>query len=381
MATMQTPPTSPQKLRLDSLIPRDSSLIRLLVITVVIFIAFSLAKPETFPSGTNLEAMARQMSEIGILAIAVALTMLSGGIDLSINATANLTAVTTATILTAMTASPDTDPGTVGLAIVLAILAVVLAILAGVAVGLLCGLVNGFLVAYAKIPPILATLGTMTLFTGIGTVVTKGAAVFGQARLSELGNGEIGPVPIPLVIFLLAAVVISFILSRTKYGFDLYMMGTNPQAARFSGINNRSVLLRTYLLSVLLRTYLLSGMLSAIAGIIILGRIDAARIDFGESYVLLAIMICVLGGIDPSGGFGRRMAGVVLAVVALQLLSTGLNQVLFENSGANFFRQFAWGATLLLVLMLNYFTTPASATSQQREIAPRLCFHTKRIYP
>lgn len=339
MATIQTPPTSAQKLRLDSLIPRDSSLIRLLVITVVIFIAFSLAKPETFPSGTNLEAMARQMSEIGILAIAVALTMLSGGIDLSINATANLTAVAAATVLTAMTASPDTDPGTVGLAIVLAILA-------GVAVGLLCGLVNGFLVAYAKIPPILATLGTMTLFTGIGTVVTKGAAVFGQARLSELGNGEIGPVPIPLVIFLLAAVVISFILSRTKYGFDLYMMGTNPQAARFSGINNRSVLLRTYLLS---------GMLSAIAGIIILGRIDAARIDFGESYVLLAIMICVLGGIDPSGGFGR-MAGVVLAVVALQLLSTGLNQVLFENSGANFFRQFAWGATLLLVLMLNYFS-------------------------
>jgi simple sugar transport system permease protein len=345
MANVQTtstaalPAAPAQKLRLDSLIPRDAGLIRLLVITVVIFAAFSLARPDSFPTVTNLESMARQMSEIGILAIAVALTMLSGGIDLSINATANLTAITVASILTAMTASADTDPGTVALAIALAIAA-------GIGVGLLCGLVNGFLVAYANIPPILATLGTMTLFTGIGTIVTGGAAFFGQARLSELGNGEILFIPIPLVIFLLAAVVISFILSRTKFGFDLYMMGTNPQAARFSGINNRGVLLRTYVLS---------GILSAVAGIIILGRIDAARIDFGESYVLLAIMICVLGGIDPAGGYGR-MAGVVLAVVALQLLSTGLNQVLFENSGANFFRQFAWGATLLLVLMLNYFS-------------------------
>jgi simple sugar transport system permease protein len=343
MTTVQPHPTptdsSAPRPRLDSLIPRDSSILRLLVITVVIFIAFTLARPDTFPTMNNLEAMARQMSEIGILAIAVALTMLSGGIDLSINATANLTAITAATVLTAMTAAPDTAPGTITLAIVLAIAA-------GVGVGFLCGLANGFLVAYAKIPPILATLGTMTLFTGIGTVLTKGAAVFGQARLSELGNGGIGPLPIPLFIFLVAAVIISFILSRTKYGFDLYMMGTNPHASRFSGINNRSVLLRTYILS---------GILSAVAGIIILGRIDAARIDFGESYVLLAIMICVLGGIDPSGGFGR-MTGVVLAVVALQLLSTGLNQVLFEDSGANFFRQFAWGVTLLLVLMLNYFS-------------------------
>jgi simple sugar transport system permease protein len=335
----QSAATPPQRLKLDSLIPRDSSILRLLIITLVVFAAFSLARPNTFPTSTNLEAMARQMSEIGILALAVALTMLSGGIDLSINATGNLTAITVATILTALTGAPDTDPATIPVAIALAIVA-------GLGVGLTCGTINGLLVAFAKIPPILATLGTMTLFTGIGTVITRGAAIFGQGRLSELGNGEIGPVPIPMLILLTAALVVSIILNRTKFGFDLYMVGTNPQAARFSGINNRSVLLRAYLFS---------GLLSAVAGIIVLGRIDAARVDFGESYVLLAIMICVLGGIDPAGGFGR-VSGVVLAVIALQLLSTGLNQLLFENSGANFFRQFAWGATLLLVLMLNYFS-------------------------
>jgi simple sugar transport system permease protein len=350
MTNVQASPTklknaAAPRLSLDSLIPRDTSIVRLLVITLVLFTLFSLLKPATFPTPINLQSMAFQMSEIGILAIAVALTMISGGIDLSINATANLTAVAVASVITALAPAANTDAGT-------AATAVALAILAGLGVGLVCGLVNGLLVAYANIPPILATLGTMTLFTGIGTVITEGAAIFAQERLAEVGNGDIFAVPVPLIIFLMIAVGVHFLLSKSRFGFELYMVGTNPQASRFSGINNRNVLLRAYVIS---------GILSALAGIVILGRTNAARVDFGESYVLLAIMICVLGGIDPAGGFGR-IIGVVLAVVALQLLSTGLNQVFFDNPGANFFRQFAWGVTLLLVLLLNYF----SARARQR---------------
>jgi simple sugar transport system permease protein len=311
----------------------DPTMLRLLIIVVALFMAFSALRPDAFPTIRNLQSMAFQASEIGILAIAVAITMLTGGIDLSINSTANLTAVLAALVLTHVGAtSPE--------------LAVVLAFLVAFVVGPLCGAVNGFLIAYVGIPPILATLGTLTLFQGIGTVITRGAAIFGIPEFQWLGNGDIAGIPVPFLIFLGIALVVGIILSSSKFGFEVYLLGTNPVAARFSGINNRRVLMRTYILS---------GLLSALAGLIILGRTNAARIDFGESYILLTIMISVLGGISPSGGSGR-IFGVVLALIALQFLSTGMNMALFTSSGANFFKEAAWGATLLVVLLMEYFS-------------------------
>jgi len=318
--------------------------VRLLVIVIALFVLFSLLRPDAFPTFRNIQSMAFQASEIGILAIAVAITMLTGGIDLSINSTANLTAVLSALILT------NIGPSSPALAMVLAIGAALI-------IGPLCGAFNGFLVAYVGIPPILATLGTLTLYQGIGTVITKGAAIFGIPEFQWLGNGEIAGIPFPFIAFLVIAAAVGVILSRTKYGFEVYLLGTNPVASRFSGINNRSVLMRTYIMS---------GLLSALAGLIILGRTNAARVDFGESYVLLAIMICVLGGINPSGGMGR-IFGVVLAMIALQFLSTGMNMALFTSSGANFFKEAAWGATLLIVLLVEYF----SNRQRQRRISEK----------
>lgn len=325
---------------LSDLLPQDPAIIRLLVLVVVLFAVFSIANPTTFPTGDNVRSMARQSSEIGILAIAVAITMLTGGIDLSINSTANLTGISMALILTELV--PD---GATGGQVVLGM---TLGIGAALLVGLLCGLFNGLLIAYVGIPPILATLGTLTLFEGISTALTRGASVFGTEASKAIGNAELPTepgIPIPLVLLLGVALVIGVILRRTQFGFETYLLGTNPTAARFSGINSRRILLRVYAVS---------GVLSAIAGIIILGRTNAAAATFGQSYVLLAIVIAVLGGIDPAGGAGR-ITGVVLAVFALQFLSTGLNGVLREFSGANFFKEFAWGLTLLVVLLGNYF--------------------------
>lgn len=328
--TASTPAPRPSIARLLGL---DGTIIRLLVIVIAIFAIFSAIRPDAFPTGRNLQSMAFQASEIGILALAVALTMLTGGIDLSINATANLTAILAGLILTSV---GETSPA----------LAMALAVGAALVIGPICGFINGVLVAYVGIPPILATLGTLTLFQGIATVITKGAAIFGIPEFQFIGNGDILTIPIPLIIFLVTAAILGVILSKTRYGFEVYLLGANPVAARFSGINNRQVLLRTYIIS---------GLLSAIAGLIILGRTNAARVDFGESYVLLTIMICVLGGINPSGGAGR-MVGVVLALIALQFLSTGMNMALSGNSGANFFKEAAWGGTLLLMLLLEYYS-------------------------
>jgi simple sugar transport system permease protein len=127
------------------------------------------------------------------------------------------------------------------------------------------------------------------------------------------------------------------------------MYGTNERAARFSGINiNR----------LLIRTYWLAGVTAAIAGIVFLARTNSAKGDYGESFVLLTVLISILGGVSYNGGFGT-IAGVVLAVLCLQFLSTGLNMLMLEmsgSSGSQFFRQFAWGALLLLVMVVNYYS-------------------------
>jgi simple sugar transport system permease protein len=142
--------------------------------------------------------------------------------------------------------------------------------------------------------------------------------------------------------------IFALILNRTSYGFNAYMYGTNATAARFSGISNTRVLMRTYWLT---------GVLAAVAGLVFVARVNSAKADYGESFVLLSVLICVLGGVSVNGGFGG-VGGLVLAVLSLQFLSTGLNMYLLEvfgSSGSTFFRQFAWGALLLLVMVMNYY--------------------------
>jgi simple sugar transport system permease protein len=336
MSNVQSSPANPPEstLSLGQRLRLDGTMLRLFLIVIALFAAFSLLRPDAFPTARNLQSMAFQASEIGILAVAVAITMLTGGIDLSINSTANLTAILAGLILTNLGATPESAP-----------IAIILAVGAALIIGPLCGAFNGWLIAYVGLPPILATLGTLTLYQGIGTVITKGAAVFGIPQFQFIGNGDILGIPFPFLIFLAIAAVVGVVLSGSKYGFEVYMLGTNPVASRFSGINNRRVLMQTYIVS---------GLLSALAGLVILGRTNAARVDFGESYILLSIMICVLGGINPSGGRGR-IFGVVLALIALQFLSTGMNMALVTSSGANFFKEAAWGATLLILLLVEYF--------------------------
>ena len=135
--------------------------------------------------------------------------------------------------------------------------------------------------------------------------------------------------------------MLSLVLQARRFGFFVYLFGANAAAASFSGINARRLVLRVYAIS---------GALSAVAGLLNLGVTNSANVDFGTSYVLLAILIVVLGGISPAGGAGR-IVGVVLAVLILQFLSTGLN-LMFQSSGSNFLKEFAWGATLLVVLAI-----------------------------
>ncbi len=330
--------------RLQSFIKNgNGNIVRLLTAVIVIFTLLSVARPETFFTIRNMQSMAFQSSEIGILTIAIMVTMLSGGIDLAIVSTSSLSGIIAGMILTSMV-PPESSAGTVALGMFLAILAALI-------IGVACGAFSGYLVAVWEMPAILATLGTSLLYKGLGTAITGGVTIFGITESQFIGNGYVLDIPFPLILLLIVSIIMGIILSRTRFGLNLYMLGTNPTAARFSGINNRQVLIYSYIIS---------GILSSIAGIIILGRTNAMNVDFGASYVLLAILIAVLGDVDPYGGSGS-VIGVLLALVALQFLSTGLNMLLFKSSGANFFKEFAWGALLIMVLIVNHFSDKRSA--------------------
>ncbi len=318
----------------------NTHIVRLLVIAILIFIAFSFLLPGKFLTVRNLQSMAVQFPEYGILAFAILITMLTGGIDLSIAGTANLAALLAALTLTHFIGDETSS--------LTATLVTAAAMVVAILTGSVCGVLNGLLVTRVGITPILATLGTMSLYTGLAYVITGGPAIT-TTQLSAIGNGAVLGVPIPVIIFVVLALLLSLLLNRTGFGFNIYMVGANPTAARFSAIN---------LDRVLLRTYWLAGVLSGIAGIVFLARANSAKPDYGASFVLLSVLIAILGGVSYTGGAGT-VSGLVLAVLCLQFLSTGLNMLLLELSGSSaaiFFRQFAWGALLLLVMVLNYYS-------------------------
>jgi simple sugar transport system permease protein len=343
--------TAPRKLPSVRL-PFDFYTLRLFVIALVIFIGFSLLLPDKFLTVRNMQSMAVQFPEFGLLAFAIMITMLTGGIDLSIVGAANLSAIVGALILTRLT-------GDEGAGMSLTVV-VPLAVLGSLLTGSICGLFNGFLVSRIGITPILATLGTGAIYTGLSFVITGGPAIT-TTQLAFIGNGSILGLPIPVIVFILVAIAFVILLNRTVFGFNVYMFGTNPTAALFSGINSDSVLLRTYWVA---------GFIAGIAGVIFLARTNSAKPDFGASFILLTVLIAILGGVSYTGGFGT-VSGLVLAVLSIQFLSTGLNMLMLEwfpSSAAIFFRQFAWGGLLLVVMVLNYYTE--KRRSRQPKVRP-----------
>ncbi len=310
----------------------SSEIGQLSVLTIIIFVVMAALDPSRFLTMGNFSSMAFQFPEFAILSLAMMLSMMTGGIDLSVVGVSNLAAVIAALLLSTL-AGPQAV-GLVGGG------TIALAIAAALVVGAVCGLLNGIVIGIFGLPPILATLGTGLIFTGLAVAITGGSAVLGfPAAFAFLGNGAIAGVPMPLIVFIVIAAIVWLVLERTALGLRIQMLGTNPLAARFAGIDD---------LAVTLRTYLLSGIFSASAGLVIMSRANSAKADYGSSYLLLSILICVLGGINPYGGFGR-VAGLVLAVLSLQFLSSGLNMLQVSN----FAKELIWGGLLLTVMGAN----------------------------
>jgi len=263
------------------------------------------------------------------------LCMITGGIDLSVVGVANFASIVTGMLLKMMV-----DPSGK-----LPLIGIPAAILGGILVGAAAGALNGFLISKVKIPPILCTLGSYELFTGIAILFTKGKAISGfpAAYSATIAGKLFNIIPMQLVFFVIMAAILAFLLNRTTYGTKLYMLGTNMNAAKFSGLKTDRLLIKTYMLS---------GICAALGGVVMLANYNSARADYGTVYTLQCVLIVVLGGVSTVGGKGR-ISGVVLAICLLQMLSSGLNRFPQVSS---FFIPLIWGGVLIIIMVLNYFT-------------------------
>ena len=304
---------------------RDNAV--LFCIMMVVLLLMIVTNPGTFLTYGNFKGMAFQLPELGILTLGTMVVMITGGINLSIVATANMAGITAALVLKAMEASP--------------VAGLVLAVIAAFAVSLAIGFFNGLLVASLGMTPILATLGTMTLFNGLAIVVTEGYVISGFSKqVLYIGNGSLAGIPFPLLLFLLSAGAMSLLLRRTRTGFSMYMLGSNETATRFSGINTTKVLIRTYVVS---------GLFSGLAALVMISRFNSAKSGYGNSYLLVTILAAVLGGVSSDGGFGK-VSGVLIALVTLQLVSSGFNLLRVSS----FLTTAIWGFVMIAVMVINH---------------------------
>lgn len=317
-----------------SLLNRDNNIVQLLVMTVLIFVIMTALSPDKFLRYYNFESITYIFPELGLLSIAMMIAMLTGGIDLSVVGIANLSGILAGVVFHRL--AQETSVADSG------VMTVLLGVVVAIGTGVVAGALNGFLITRLRITPILATLGTGQVFTGLAIVLTGGPAIVGFPQAwAFLGNGKILGIATPFVLFVVLAVVIAFVLSRTAFGINLLLIGTNPKAALFAGLKRERMIFYSYMLT---------GVLASVAGIILSGRTNAAKSDYGTSYLLQAVLIAVLGGTNPAGGRGTVL-GVAIAVVALMLLSSGFQILRFSN----YLIDFIWGAFLLLVIAINAY--------------------------
>ena len=293
----------------------------LLVLVVIgIFIINSLASPY-FLNAWSLSDLTFNFTEKGLIALAMALLIISGEIDLSV---ASIIALASTTMGLALQYGADT-PTLVGI---------------GVVVGVLCGAFNGALVTRLKLPSIVVTIGTMSLFRGISYIILgdgsfkdypKSFAWFGQGYVWWVISFE-------LVLFLAFAIGYFVLLHRTSFGRRVYAIGNNEVAAKFSGVRVERI---KFIL------FCLTGLMSGIAAVLLTARLGSTRPSIAKGMELEAITMVVLGGVSILGGAGS-ITGVVLAALIIGLVTFGLGLLNVPGTVMTIFT----GALLIVVIAL-----------------------------
>lgn len=278
---------------------------------IILFIAFSLTAKNFFTVRSILSLLL-QTSAVTIMGIGVTFPIITGGIDLSIGSVIALS-------------------GTVAVIAALAGIPIWLSMIIGLLVGAFIGLINGLLVTKLKLPPFIATLGTMMVARGVALTITNANAKPAPESFGVLGNNAIlgtGPqfpgIPYPVLIMIAVAIIFQFILNKTRIGRYTFAVGSNEEAARLSGIKVDYVKVVSYVIS---------GLLSGLVGIILASRMVTSQPNSAVGYELNAIASAVIGGVSLMGGVGS-VFGTVIGSFIIGILTVGLTM-----AGANYFLQ------------------------------------------
>ena len=275
----------------------------LLALLVLLLIVFGIGQPG-FMSADTLADSTFNFSEKGLLALAIALLIVCGEIDLSIAATLALSSLAMGYAMRA-----GFGPWGIGAAALLT--------------GCMAGAVNGVLVTHYKLPSIVVTIGTLSLYRGLALVLLGDQSISGYPEVfSTLGNSYLGEVigvkwlvvPIEFVLLAIAALAVGLFLHRTIMGRRIYAIGSNPVAARFSGIEADRYRFALFVFA---------GLMAAVAAILLTGRIGSTRPNIAMGWELDAITMVILGGVAIEGGRGS-IVGTMLAVLLLGLFTFGM---------------------------------------------------------
>lgn len=289
-----------------------------LIILVIVLSFLS----DYFFTVNNLLNIIRQVSIIAIMAFGMTFVILTGGIDLSVGSLLAVSAAVTA-----------------GLIINIGIF-YLLVIPIGMLIGVLLGGFSGLMVAKAKMPAFIVTLGMMTIARGLTLIYTDGRPISGfNEDFRFIGAGHIGGIPVPVIIMLIILFICYITLKKTPYGRYVYAIGGNEEAAKLSGINVDRIKMSVYALS---------GLLSAISGIILASRLNSAQPTAGSGYELDAIATVVLGGTSLSGGQGG-VVGTLIGALIIGVLNNGLNLL----NVSSFYQQVAKGAVILIAVYID----------------------------
>ncbi len=302
----------------------------IVVILLGICIILSIISP-SFRSIRNLTNIIRQVSMIGIISMGVTLAIITSGIDLSSGSVLALVGV----IVTSMSQNAVNTIQPISI-----VLPIAIAILIGLVVGTILGIINGSLHAFGKIPPFIATLGMMTVARGLALLYSNGRPI-GDLKESFIfiGGGSFMHISIPIWIYLFVGIISHIMLSKSRFGRYVFAIGGNEQAARICGINVEKVKVMVYAYA---------GLLSAIAGIMLVSRTAAGNPSYGVSYELDAIASTVIGGTSLSGGVGS----IPLCVIGALIIGVLNNSM--DLMGVNaYWQQIVKGLIIVIAVLID----------------------------
>ena len=310
--------------------------ISIYIALLILVIIFSVMSP-TFLTVNNILTILKQSAPKGIMAVGAMFVMLTGGVDLSVGAEVSLLGIVMASLM-----------AKAGWGIIPSVIVAFL-------LGAVIGLINATLVVKVNIPPMIATMGTSWILQGLSYTICGGLPVTGLVKgFSSFGQGSVGIIPIPVIVFAIVIAIGAFILRYVPYGRHIYSVGSNAESTRLAGINVSFVRMSVFVIC---------SVLTALAAVITLSRVNSGQPSTGIGQEMDVLTAVVLGGTRFTGGDGK-ISGVVAGIIVIGIISNGLVMI----GAGEYIQTIVKGLILILALVIYTIRARVEASAKARNV-------------